>query len=40
MSILILKDYVELCQGLRIEPTFEGLNKYKEGLNNGVLVVA
>lgn len=40
MSISILKEYVELCQGLNIEPNFEGLNQYREGLKRGVVIVA
>lgn len=39
MCISILKEYIELCQGLGIDPSFEGLNQYKEGLKNGVLIV-
>lgn len=37
MSIYVLKYYVEECIKARIEPTFEGLNKYyKEKVLNKI----
>lgn len=40
MDIRILNDYLELCKGLNIVASVEGLMAYKEGLEKNVIVIS
>lgn len=39
MSIKILNDYLELCEGLNICPSVDGLKAYKQGLEKNIIIV-